>query len=89
LHIATGLPNGKLWLPVAINFARGGFIMPRKTFKVSWQDALQQFLFYKRAEGRSQLTLRDYKFHVTNFLSTFLIALARNSSLRSVWNKEW
>lgn len=45
--------------------------MPKKTIKTSWQDALQQFLFYKRAEGRSELTLRDYEFHVTNFFKHF------------------
>ncbi len=52
--------------------ARGGFIMPKRSIvKLDWQEAMQQFLFYKRAEGRSERTLSDYKYHITHFFDLY------------------
>ncbi len=46
--------------------------MPKRSvIKMDWREALQQFLFYKRAEGRSELTLRDYEYHVTHFFDLY------------------
>ncbi|MGB9860161.1 MAG: site-specific integrase, partial [Moorellaceae bacterium] len=37
--------------------------------QVDWQEALQEFLFKKQAEGNSPRTLDDYHRHVTRFFS--------------------
>lgn len=34
---------------------------------VSWADAMQEFVFCKKAEGRAPRTLKDYEFHITAF----------------------
>lgn len=46
--------------------------MPKRSIaKLDWQELLQQFLFFKRAVGRSELTLRDYEYHITHFFKLY------------------
>lgn len=42
-----------------------------KKFPDTWQKALQDFIFWKQAQGCSNRTLRDYKKHVTQFFTRF------------------
>lgn len=37
------------------------------SFTVTWEDAFQEFLLTKQAEGRSERTIKDYKSHITKF----------------------
>lgn len=34
---------------------------------VNWTEALEGYLMWKKAEGRSPRTIRDYSYHVTWF----------------------
>ncbi|ADQ41039.1 integrase family protein [Caldicellulosiruptor acetigenus I77R1B] len=36
-----------------------------------WEDALQLFLSYKKAQGRSDLTIRDYEIHIRAFFKRY------------------
>lgn len=48
----------------------------------TWQEALQEFLLLKRAEGRAPRTIRDYRRHVPAFFDQFPDAWPETSSLR-------
>jgi len=36
-----------------------------------WEIALEEYLLWKKAEGRSERTIRDYKYHVSGFFKRF------------------
>ncbi|MTI85574.1 MAG: hypothetical protein FH756_17175 [Firmicutes bacterium] len=36
-----------------------------------WETALEEYLLWKKAEGRSERTIRDYKYHVSGFFKRF------------------
>ncbi len=38
---------------------------------LTWEEALQEFLFKKQAEGVSERTLKDYRSHVSRFFSQY------------------
>ncbi|RYD05023.1 hypothetical protein N752_11710 [Desulforamulus aquiferis] len=49
--------------------------MARKKFEKhlpeNWQEALQQFIFWKQAQGLSERTINDYRYHVSQFYNQF------------------
>lgn len=49
---------------------------------VSWQDALSGYLMWKKAEGKSERTIRDYRYHVTWFFERTGASLSSESELR-------
>lgn len=48
---------------------------------ITWEDALQGFLFWKKAQGISKTTYDDYKRHVTYFFNRYPIGLL-NATLK-------
>ena len=38
---------------------------------MTWETALEEYLLWKKAEGRSERTIRDYKYHVSGFFKRF------------------
>ncbi len=45
----------------------GKVVALKKTVPATWQDALQQFLWFKNAQGLSDTTIADYRKHVSLF----------------------
>ena len=43
----------------------------KKQIQASWQDALQNFLYWKQAQGLASRTLDDYRTHVTQFFTRY------------------
>ncbi|AGL01514.1 hypothetical protein [Desulfoscipio gibsoniae] len=43
--------------------------------KQKWEVILNDFLFMKQAEGRSETTINDYDFHINLFFARFPSAL--------------
>ncbi len=39
--------------------------------KTSWQQAVEQYLPWKKAEGRSGRTIKDYYYHITHFIKVY------------------
>ncbi|AGL03530.1 tyrosine-type recombinase/integrase [Desulfoscipio gibsoniae] len=39
--------------------------------ETTWEEALKEYLLWKKAEGRSERTLKDYGFHVKIFFTRF------------------
>lgn len=39
--------------------------------KIDWQEALQQFLFFKKAAGRRDQTIKDYEIQIKHFFKLF------------------
>jgi site-specific recombinase XerD len=54
----------------------------RKFFKRGWEEWLRDFLFYKKAQGRSDTTVNDYKFHIELFYKRFPQAHDNYKSLK-------
>ncbi len=48
----------------------------------SAEALLELFLFEKRAEGKAERTIRDYKKHITAFFRKFPLALNSEETLR-------
>lgn len=42
-----------------------------KTVPNSWEEAVQEFLYLKKAQGRSTATLNDYKRHISYFFKRY------------------
>lgn len=38
---------------------------------VKWEETLESFLLWKKAEGRSERTIKDYGYHVRNFFKCY------------------
>jgi len=47
-----------------------------KVIPKTWEDALQEFLFLKRAQGRSSTTISDYDRHTRYFFKRFPLAFS-------------
>jgi len=43
----------------------------RKDVPATWEEALQQFLWFKQAQGVSDTTLGDYRYHVAQFFKRY------------------
>ncbi|MBB3109094.1 site-specific recombinase XerD [Paenibacillus phyllosphaerae] len=43
----------------------------KQTVEFKWQEALEQFMFFKKAQGISQQTISDYKQHVNQFFNRY------------------
>ncbi|ACV64617.1 integrase family protein [Desulfofarcimen acetoxidans DSM 771] len=41
------------------------------TRSVSWEEALQEFLLLKKAEGKSERTIKDYGYHIKHFFRLY------------------
>ncbi len=39
--------------------------------KLNWESILQEFLLFKKAEGRSETTIKDYNYHVNAFFKKY------------------
>ncbi|NPV89229.1 MAG: site-specific integrase [Firmicutes bacterium] len=50
----------------------------------TWEDALQEFLWYKQAEGISETTANDYRTHISMFYKSFPAAYEEEQLKRSV-----
>jgi len=51
---------------------------------VTWEQALEDFLLWKKAEGKSERTLKDYGYHVRNFIKCYPnTSLSKPVDLRS------
>jgi site-specific recombinase XerD len=63
----------------------GGFVMsnvvrfPSKSVCIGWRKALEYFLLYKRGEGISSRTLKDYEKHVSRFFKKFSVDLGEKT----------
>ncbi|MCL6447854.1 MAG: tyrosine-type recombinase/integrase [Armatimonadetes bacterium] len=51
--------------------AKGKVLKLRKDVPATWEEALQQFLFWKQGEQKSKRTIEDYRYHVTQFFKHF------------------
>jgi site-specific recombinase XerD len=51
--------------------AKSRVVRIRKDLPGTWEEALEQFLFWKQAEGLSVTTLNDYKIHLRRFFSRY------------------
>ncbi|MCS5695264.1 tyrosine-type recombinase/integrase [Desulfofundulus thermocisternus] len=45
--------------------------IPVKTRPETWQEALEEFLLLKRAQGRAERTLKDYVYYVNQFFNRY------------------
>jgi integrase len=43
----------------------------KENISQSWESSLEEFLIWKKAEGRSERTLSDYKIHISNFFRRY------------------
>jgi len=43
----------------------------KKEVPATWKEALQEFLFWKQAQGLSERTVKDYQTHVTILFTRF------------------
>ncbi|MFZ5650121.1 MAG: hypothetical protein ACOY4I_04600 [Bacillota bacterium] len=59
--------------------AKGKVLEIRKDITGTWQEALEGFLFWKQAQGLSETTLKDYRTHVSIFLTASQKRLAPRS----------
>ncbi|MTI84264.1 MAG: site-specific integrase [Firmicutes bacterium] len=50
----------------------------------TWQDALQNFIYWKQAMGLADVTISDYRYHVTQFFTRHPEAFTQQSLKRSV-----
>ncbi len=39
--------------------------------RMTWQQAVEQYLLWKKAEGRSGRTIQDYYYHITHFIKVY------------------
>jgi len=39
--------------------------------EITWKQAMEQYLLWKKAEGRSARTIRDYYYHITHFMKVY------------------
>lgn len=39
--------------------------------EITWKQAMEQYLLWKKAEGRSAQTIRDYYCHITHFMKVY------------------
>ena len=46
-------------------------IRVEKSSPGKWTEAMQEFLCLKQAEGRSETTVGDYKYHITQFFTRY------------------
>ncbi len=57
----------------------------------SWEDAAAEFIYFKMTEGRAELTIKDYKYHLNRFFSLYPDAfnpdLARKCILKYMSDK--
>jgi len=43
----------------------------RKKVSATWEEALQEFLFWKESQGLAERTITDYRKHVTQFFKRY------------------
>lgn len=51
--------------------AKGKVLKLRKDVPATWEEALQQFLFWKQGEQKSKRTIEDYRYHISRFFKLF------------------
>ncbi|MQL54012.1 tyrosine-type recombinase/integrase [Desulfofundulus thermobenzoicus] len=49
--------------------AKGKVLKLRKDVPATWEEALQQFIWWKQGEQKSKRTIEDYRYHVTRFFT--------------------
>lgn len=51
---------------------------------ISWEQALDDFILLKKAEGKSERTLKDYGYHASNFFKCYPdLSLSNSVNLKS------
>ncbi|HOM98475.1 MAG TPA: hypothetical protein PLY41_09275, partial [Acetomicrobium sp.] len=60
-------------LPCRRHEAKGSVFMTVIPFRkdVSWQEAVDQFIYFKMAEGRAGQTIKGYRDHLSRFFKCF------------------
>lgn len=61
---------------------RSKVVSIQKEVPATWEEALQQFLWWKQAQGLSKRTVEDYKLHVTMFYKRYPAAYREKDCLK-------
>jgi hypothetical protein len=61
---------------------RSKVVSIQKQCPATWEEALQQFLWWKQAQGLSKRTVEDYKLHVTMFYKRYPAAYREKDCLK-------